>query len=82
MSEIRLSREFVTAYRLFPHPRWQLAVSVGMNPSQLSKFVSGAERPRTDDPRIIAIARILGVPPEAAFEAGEAAGIEVGVRGN
>ena len=49
--------------------RWRLARIVSVPPSTLSRWLNAAETPKTTDPRVLAIAAVIGVPPGRIFEA-------------
>ena len=48
--------------------QFQLATLAGIHPSTLSKALNGSTRLQPYDRRVLAIARVLGVNPEDAFE--------------
>jgi len=63
-----LSRHFIEAVKLNPRPAYQIAHDAGLHPATLSKLVSGAERVRKDDARVLAVARVLGLDAASCFE--------------
>jgi hypothetical protein len=68
MLTARPSRRFIEALKLNAEPAYRIAWRAGVHPNTLSKLTSGYIRPRWNDPRIIAVGRELGLPPEACFE--------------
>lgn len=66
---MRLSRHFIESIKLSPTPAYRIAQDAGLHPATLSKLLSGAERVKANDPRVIAVARVLGLKPEECFEA-------------
>ncbi len=65
---MRISREFRVAVKLADRPAWRIAREAGIHPAQLSKLMSGAIIPRHNDPRVLAVARVLGFAPKECFE--------------
>jgi hypothetical protein len=68
VATMRVSRELVAAVKLADRPAWRIAVEAGINPTVLSRLLSGYQRPRPGDPRLLRVAEILGVPRERVFE--------------
>jgi hypothetical protein len=66
---VRVSRRLIEAVRLSPDRGYVIAHQAALHPSTLSKLINGVERIRPDDARVLAIARVVGVPPEHAFAA-------------
>lgn len=71
---MKLSREFLIRLKLGPERAYQIAQRAGVNPTTLSKAVSGITPVRPDDPRIIAVGRLLGLTDAECFESMEACG--------
>ncbi len=65
---VRVSRRFVAALKLAPAPAYRIAISADVNPSTLSALIHGAKLVSPNDPRILRIAEILGVPRDEVFE--------------
>jgi len=65
------SKEFKIAVLLSPLKQYQIAQIAGIHPSTFSKMLSGAERIKRRDPRIIAVGRVIGIRPENCFDNGE-----------
>jgi hypothetical protein len=64
---IGISRELFEAVKLSGDRGYAIALRAGTDPSTLSKLLHGAVRIRLGDPRVIAVAKAVGVPPERAF---------------
>jgi len=62
-----LSRRFIEAVKLSPLPAYTIAQLARLHPATLSKLVSGAEQPRPSDPRVLAVARVIGLEPSECF---------------
>ena len=65
---MRVSSRFLVALKLHEWPAYRLAQRAGVNPNTLSRLINGIEPVRENDPRILAVAEILGLAPEDAFE--------------
>ena len=63
-----VSREFKIAVKLSEVPAWKIAYQAGINPNVLSKIMTGAIRVKPGDTRVIAVARVLEIPPEECFQ--------------
>lgn len=68
MPHYQVSRCFKVALKLGSTPAYRVAVRTGVNPSTLSKLVTGATPVQPEDPRIIAVGRALGLAPEDCIE--------------
>jgi hypothetical protein len=62
-----ISRELFTAIKTSPDDGWVIARGAGIRPETLSGFLTGRERVKPDDPRVLAIAEVVGVAPDRAF---------------
>jgi lambda repressor-like predicted transcriptional regulator len=62
-----ISRRFLEAVKLAPEPSYRLAWRAGLHPSTLSKILHGAVRVGPRDPRVLAIAKVLGLDPAECF---------------
>lgn len=65
-----ISRTFLAALKLHPEPAYRVALRAGVNPTTLSKLISGAQPLGLNDTRIVAVGRELGLPAAACFEIG------------
>ena len=63
-----VSQKFIAAVKLNPRPAYEIAWEAGVNPTMLSKLLNGIERPKPDDPRVIAIGKVLNIPPDECFQ--------------
>jgi hypothetical protein len=65
---VAVGRRLIEAVRLSPIPQYKIAFAAGIHPNTLSKLVCGIQRVRRGDPRVLAVAMLLGVPADDAFE--------------
>lgn len=63
-----VSQKLIVAIKLNRKPAYKIAWDAGVNPTMLSKLINGIERPKFNDPRIIAVGRVLNIPPEECFQ--------------
>jgi hypothetical protein len=63
-----VSQKLIAAIKLDETPAYRIAWSAGVNPTMLSKLINGIEKPKPNDPRIIAVGNILGIKPGECFE--------------
>jgi hypothetical protein len=63
-----VSQKLKIAVFLSNKPSYKIAQEADMHPSTLSKILRGIEQVKPDDPRVIAVARVLGLSPEECFE--------------
>ena len=64
-----VSDSFVNAVRCSPLRNYRLARLAGVTPQILSKWINRACDPKPNDPRVFAIADIVGVVRERVFQA-------------
>jgi hypothetical protein len=69
-----LSRLFIQRIQLSELRAYRIAQQAGLHPATLSKLITGAERPKANDPRVLAVARVIGLPAELCFAEGEPPG--------
>ena len=67
---MKLSHEFLVRLKLGDRPAYTVAQAADVHPATLSKLISGAERLRPDDSRIVAVGRELGLTSAECFEQG------------
>jgi len=67
------SSKLKAAIKLSETPQYRIAIAAGVHPDSLSKLINGAVRVKPNDPRIISVGAVLGLPPEQSFESIEAA---------
>lgn len=63
-----MSETLRRAIKLHPKRHYQIAQEAGLHPSTLSKLMNGIVPIYEDDPRVIKIARVLGLDPEDCFD--------------
>jgi len=64
---VRISREFFTAVKCSPIQNYVLARRAGLDPAVLSRILHNATRLRPGDPRVLAVAKEVGIPPSRVF---------------
>ncbi len=65
---MKVSRRFIEALKLGDQRSYKIAWQAGLNPSTLSKLICGIEKVKPNDPRVLAVGKILGLNPEGCFE--------------
>jgi hypothetical protein len=63
----RLSEKLRAAIKLSDRRAYLIAHQAGIHPATLSKLLNGIEVPKPEDPRVLAVARVLGISPHEAF---------------
>ncbi len=63
-----ISRRFIEAVKLADEPAYRIAWRAGLHPATLSKILTGAERVREGDRRVLAVAEVLGLSRAECFE--------------
>ena len=63
----KISRDLFVAVKASPEKGYKIAERAGIPHPTLSRILHGVERLRRRDPRVLAIAREVGVPAERAF---------------
>lgn len=63
-----LSKKFVNSIKLSDRRAYQIANDAGIPPTTLSKLMNGIEPVHSNDARIIAVGKVLGLKPEECFE--------------
>jgi hypothetical protein len=63
-----ISRKLKVAIKLNGMPAYRIAQAAGVHPNTLSKLLNGIEKVKSNDPRIIAVGRVLGLPADQCFE--------------
>jgi hypothetical protein len=64
---VDISQKWRTAVKLSPMRNYRLAFKAGLHPSTLSKLLNGIEKIKPNDPRVLRIGRMLGVPDDECF---------------
>ena len=62
-----VSKKFVAAVKLAPLKSYRLAQEAGLHPSTLSRIINGIDLTHPNDPRVLAVAAVLGLPPDECF---------------
>jgi hypothetical protein len=65
---MRPSRELIIAVKLADRPAWKIALEADVNPTVISRLITGAIRPKPNDPRLLRVGKVLGLLPEKIFE--------------
>ncbi len=63
-----LSRKFLIAVKLADEPMYRLAQKAQMHPSTLSQILHGIQKVKPSDPRILRIAKIVGLQENEIFD--------------
>ena len=63
-----VSKKLKEAVKLNPMPAYKIAQKAGVNPSTLSHLLLGITTAKTNDPRIIAVGKIIGISESECFE--------------
>jgi len=66
-----ISIKLKAAIKLNDKRQYQIAHEAGLNPSTLSKIICGIERVKEGDPRVLSVAKVLGLKQEECFENAE-----------
>ena len=66
-----ISNKLIQLVRLSPKRAYKIAHEAGIHPSTMSKLLNGIEQIKPKDPRVIAVGRVLGIPPEECFAEAE-----------
>jgi hypothetical protein len=65
---VRISSRLIAAVKLHRERQYRLTMRARLHPTTLSRLLNGAEKPRPDDKRVIALAKVVGVPVSDCFE--------------
>ncbi len=65
---LRASREFLIGLKLDEEPIYKICQLAGVNASTLSRLINRIDSVKPSDPRIIAVGKVLGLPPSDCFE--------------
>lgn len=63
-----VSQKLRVAIKLNEEPAYKLAQKAGLDPSTLSKLICGIIQVKPNDPRIIAVGRVVGLSEKECFE--------------
>jgi len=65
---MQVSDEFVVAVKLNPTPSYRIAQAANLDPSVLSKLLHGITRIKPNDPRVIRVGEVVGLPAHRCFQ--------------
>ncbi|MDA2927779.1 helix-turn-helix domain-containing protein [Acidobacteria bacterium AH-259-G07] len=65
---MKVSQEFLIRLKLNALPAYKIAQQAGVQPNTLSKLINGIEPVKPDDPRILKVAKVLGLSKQEVFE--------------
>lgn len=63
-----VSKKLRIAIYLHSKRAYEIAQECGMSPSTLSKLLNGIEETKQEDPRILRVGKVVGVPARECFE--------------
>ena len=63
-----VSQKLKIALKLNDTPAYKIAQNAGIDPSVLSKLTCGVVKVKPRDSRVVAVGKVLGIPPEECFE--------------
>jgi hypothetical protein len=66
-----LSKRFLIALKLSSLREYRVAQLAGIHPSTLSQLLNGITPAKPNDPRIVAVGRVLGLTPDECFSRDE-----------
>ena len=62
-----VSQKFINAVKLDERKSYEIAHAAGLHSTILSKLVTGIEKVKKGDQRVLAVGRVLGIPDEDLF---------------
>jgi len=68
---MHVSERFLVRLKLHSLPAYRIAQQAGVSPSQLSKLINGIDPVKPQDPRIVAVGKVLGLEATQCFRAKE-----------
>lgn len=63
-----ISQTMRAAIKLGDIPAYKIAQKAGIHPTMLSKWMCGIAPVRENDPRVIAVGKVLGIPANKCFK--------------
>ena len=63
-----ISKKLRDAVKTSDLKSYEIAHQAELSPSALSKIINGIELVRPNDPRVVRVARIVGLSPEECFD--------------
>ena len=62
-----VNQKLVAAVKLSGKRGYRIAHEAGLHPTTLSRILTGAERVKSNDVRVLAVAEVLGMKPDDCF---------------
>jgi transcriptional regulator with XRE-family HTH domain len=62
-----VSEKLRVSIKLHPERAYKLAQKANLHPSTVSKIINGIEKVRPGDLRVLALAKVLDIPPDECF---------------
>lgn len=62
-----ISQKLRVAIKLSEKRAYKIAQEADLHPSTLSKLLNGIERARRNDPRVLRVGEVLGIPENECF---------------
>ena len=62
-----VSGKLIAAIKLADRPAYKIAHEAELHPSTLSKILHGIDEVKPGDPRVVRVAKVLGLEPEECF---------------
>ncbi len=63
-----LSQLLKNSIKLSDKRHYLIAHEAGIHPTTLSRLLNGIDKIKPDDPRVIAVGRVLDIPPNECFD--------------
>jgi hypothetical protein len=63
-----ISKKLFAAIKLADEPAYRIAQKADLQPAVLSRLMCGIEKDKPNDPRLIAVGKVLGLQPAECFE--------------
>jgi len=64
---LSISSKFRARVKLSDVPAYRIAQLAGIDPSTLSKLICGIATIKPNDPRVVRVGKVLGIPREECF---------------
>jgi hypothetical protein len=77
---MKISPKLRASIKLSETAEYKIAFKAGLHPSTLSRLVNGAQEIFPQDPRVVAVGKVLGLTPPECFEEEPGAPAEVTAR--
>jgi len=66
---MKISQKLVATVRLSQLRQYKIATRANLTSSALSRLLCGIDKIKDNDPRIIRVGQVLGIPPQDCFDA-------------